>query len=245
MPHAAAADANSANMSSSPLANGDKPSSLFISHLSNYPVVSDAVKTYKTNHYGAKSLDVAQIAYDKFAVPFLPYLRTPYSILHPYLSKADSIADTGLTKVDETFPVVKEETSTVKDTVFHYAFFPLHVAGRAKDYAFNTYADEHKKVGGEQGVVKTTKAVISTELRIALETVTYAINFFSERKDNAKQKYDRGAKELSKKLDQGSKELNKNIEQGKREVHKNVDQGKHEANKKVEQGKKKVDENTR
>lgn len=186
MPHAETNNSSStATMSAQQMTNGDKPSSLFLNHLGNYPVVHDAVSTYKTNPYGAKTLDIAQIAYDRIAAPFMPYLRTPYSILHPYLSKADTLADTGLNKVDETFPVVKEDTNALRGTAIQYALFPLRLAGEGKDYVFRTYADEHNKVGGE-GLVRTAKAFVSTELKIAYDTLNYGISLFARTREQAK-----------------------------------------------------------
>jgi hypothetical protein len=151
-------------------------------------VVNDALTTYKTNPYGAKSLDLAQLAYTKFGAPFLPYLRTPYSIVAPYLSKADTLADSGLTKVDERFPVVKEETATITGTVKDYAFYPVTVAGQGKEYVFSTYADEYKKTGDDKSLVHTARALLSTELRLAFEAYTYAITFLSHKKEEVQEK---------------------------------------------------------
>lgn len=239
MPHAETTNSTNHNMGSQQLTNGDKPSSLFLHHLGNYPVVSDAVNTYKSNPYGAKTLDIAQIAYDRLAAPFMPYLRTPYSILHPYLSKADTLADVGLHKVDETFPVVKEDTNALRGTVIEYAFLPLRLAGEGKAYVFNTYADEHKKVGGE-GVVRSAKALVSTELKIAFDTLNFGLNFFSRRQEEAKH----GAHQVREKVgqtasharqlteqtaDQARQLANQTTDQAIQYVNQTTDQARHTA----------------
>jgi len=157
-------------------------------HLQGYPVVNDAVNTYKTNPYGARSLDLANVVYVKIGGPLLPYLRTPYSIVAPYLSKADTLADSGLTKVDERFPVVKEETSTITDTVKGYAFYPVTVAGQGKEYLYSTYDDEYKKTGNDKSLVHTAKALLSTELRLVFEAYGYAISFLSKKKGEVQEK---------------------------------------------------------
>jgi len=175
-------------MSSAPMTNGEPSPSLFLSHLKTYPVVTDAVNTYKTNPYGAKSLDLVRLIYVKLAVPFLPYLRTPYSIVAPYVSKADSLADTGLTKVDERFPVVKEDTEKLKGTVVDYAKYPLTFAGQGKEYLFSTYDDEYKKTGGEDGIVHTAKAIVSTELKLAFDAYGYLASFVTKKKGAVKEK---------------------------------------------------------
>jgi len=182
MPHA------EDTMSSETLTNGDRPSSLFISHLKGYPVVNDAVNTYKTNPYGAKSLDLANLAYAKFGGPLLPYLRTPYSIVAPYLSKADTLADSGLSKVDERFPVVREETAALTDTVKGYAFYPVAVAGQGKEYLVSTYDDEYRKTGQDKSLVHTARAILSTELRLAFEAYGYAIRLLSQKKGEVQEK---------------------------------------------------------
>lgn len=234
------------------MTNGEKPSSQFLHHLGNYPVVSDAVNTYKTNPLGAKSLDIANIAYDRIAAPFLPYLRTPYSIVRPYLSKADNLADVGLNKVDETFPVVKEDTNAIRGTVIEYALFPLRLVGDTKSYVFDTYADEHKKVHGE-GLVRSAKAMVSTELKIAFDALNYASSFFAQRKEEGKQMgnqvlqkagqtSDQVKQTASHLTEQGMNQANHLTEQGMKQANQLTDQAMHQANQATEQASQKADQ---
>ncbi|KAF2835707.1 hypothetical protein M501DRAFT_997866 [Patellaria atrata CBS 101060] len=169
------------------LTNGEKHSSQFISHLTSYPVVSDGITTYKSNPYGAKTLEVASNAYSKFASPVIPYLKGPYSYVAPYVAKADSLGDAGLSKVDSKFPIVKEDTGKLKGTVIDYAVLPLAIAGKGKEYLFNTYSDQYKKTGGD-GVGTTVKAIISTEMKVGVDIYHFLLGYFNKGKETAKSK---------------------------------------------------------
>jgi len=169
-----------------PLTNGEKPSSLFISHLTSYPVVSDGITTYKSNPYGAKSVSLALDAYQRFFVPVEPYLKGPYSYIAPYLAKADSLGDQGLTKLDSSVPVVKEETAVLKEKVQGVAFFPFKLGAQGKDYVFKTFEEEKKKGGEEKGLVPLAKALWSTEVKVAADTFQFLADFLSAKKEEGK-----------------------------------------------------------
>jgi len=173
----------------STLTNGDKPSSEFLSHLTSYPVVSDGISTFKSNPYGAKSIDIADAGFDKFVKPVLPYAQKPYGYVAPYVAKADSLANTGLGKVDATFPIVKEDTEKIKGTVLDYVFFPVKVASEGKDYLFGTYSSEYKKCGGD-GLVSGGKAFITTGLVVTSDTLSWLSAFLGAKKEEAKPKID-------------------------------------------------------
>jgi hypothetical protein len=167
------------------MTNGEKPSSLTLQHLTSYPVVSDSISTYKSNPYGAKSISLASNAYSRFVVPVQPYLQTPYSFVAPYLAKADSLGDQGLSRVDQRFPIVKEDTSSLRERVHGAIFFPVRLANDGKQYLFSTYEDEYKKTGGK-GLGTTVKAVISTELKVTADVFQWVADLLSQRKQEAK-----------------------------------------------------------
>jgi len=173
----------------STLTNGDKPSSEFLSHLTSYPAVSDGISTFKSNPYGAKSLDLADAGYARFVKPVLPYAQKPYGYVAPYVAKADSLASHSLDKVDETFPIVKEDTEKIKGTVLDYAFYPIKLAGESKDYLFSTYSSEYKKCGGD-GYVSGGKAIITTSLVVTSDTLNWLSQFLGAKKEQAKSKAD-------------------------------------------------------
>jgi hypothetical protein len=172
-----------------PMTNGEKPSSRVLSHVTSYPVVSDGISAYKSNPYGQRSLVVATKAYDQFAKPVIPYFARPFSYVAPYITKADSLADQGLTKVDTKFPIVKEDTQKLKETVKGFANLPFQLAGQGKEYIFSTYHDERKKVGGE-GVVADVKAFISFDLRLAADSYKFIMAYLNKGKETASKKMD-------------------------------------------------------
>lgn len=104
--------------------NGSQPSSKFISHVTSYPVVNDSIETFKQHPVGKQSLDIADRAYQTFGKPVEPYAQNAFSYVKPYAQKADEMAASGLGHVDQRFPIVKEDTSTVIDTAKSYAFWP-------------------------------------------------------------------------------------------------------------------------
>jgi len=179
---------------SSPVTNGDKPHSQFFSHLKSYPVVNDGVETFMNNPYGAKSLDIADAAYTKLGKPVMPYLRTPYSYAAPYVAKADSLADKGLEQVDTRFPIVREDTVTIKDTMVNYAFLPFRVADEGRTYFMNTWEDQYNKTAARNnrgnGLSTSILAIISTQLKIASDSVNILADWFGPKGEEAKQRGD-------------------------------------------------------
>jgi len=186
MPHAENEFAQDSTMGE-PMTNGEKPHSVFLQHLTSYPLVSDSISTYKSNPYGQKSLSLAESIYGKFVAPVVPHLRGPYSYVAPYVAKADSLADSGLSKAESKFPIVKEDTEKIKGTVYGYASLPLKKAEEGKEYLFSTYSREYDAVGG-QGAVKTVKALISTDLRIMMDVWGVVIGYLGPKKAAAQQK---------------------------------------------------------
>lgn len=166
--------------------NGEKPSSAFLHHLTLYPVVADSISTFKSNPYGAKSIDLTSQGYEKLAKPFLPYFEKPYAYVSPYIKKADSLGDSTLSTFDSKFPVVKKPTKELIDDGKSVVFFPLKVGNEGKDYVFSVYGSEKKKVGGE-GVVTYSKAAIATGLIVTSDALHWFSEFLSKKKAEAKE----------------------------------------------------------
>lgn len=122
-----------------PITNGEMPKSKFLDHLQSYPVVSDSIETFKSYPIGKQSLEIANTAYSKFGKPVEPYLETPYSYAKPYANKADELADSALGHVDSTFPIVKDDTSTIVDKGKSLIWFPFKLAGDSTNYVLTTY----------------------------------------------------------------------------------------------------------
>ncbi|OJJ47584.1 hypothetical protein ASPZODRAFT_63668 [Penicilliopsis zonata CBS 506.65] len=169
-----------------PTVNGEKVYSHFLDHLTSYPIVLDSISTFKKNKYGAKSLEFADQGYTRIAKPIVPYLSTPYTYVAPYVAKADSLGDQGLTKIDTTFPIIREDTEKIKVTIYDSASYPLRVAGDVKAHVFDTYGSEYKKCGGD-GMVATGKAVITTSLVLSQETLAMISSFLQTKKEHVKE----------------------------------------------------------
>jgi len=163
-------------------------------HLTSYPVVSDGISQFKSNPYGAKSIALTQDTYNRFGAPFTPYLRTPYAYASPYLSRADSLADSGLGSIDAHFPLVKQDTQTVVDTGKSYALYPIHLADSGFNYVLRTWDDEYTKTikrnNRGPGLLSSVLAVVSTELKISSDVLAAVADWFQPKKDAAKKKKD-------------------------------------------------------
>ncbi|KAL2824592.1 MAGE family-domain-containing protein [Aspergillus cavernicola] len=164
--------------------NGDRAQSQFFEHLTSYPVVSDSIIVFKGNKYGAKSLEYADQGYG-IAKPYLPYLSKPYGYVAPYVARADTLGDKGLHRVEVTFPFIKEDTGTLKSTIYNSAYFPLRLAGDVKSHLFSTYGDEYKKCGGD-GYVASGKAIITTGLVLSQESLVFLSSLLQQKKAQVK-----------------------------------------------------------
>lgn len=165
--------------------NGEVPHSAFIDHLLNYPAINDGVKTFKSNPYGQKSLELSDSAYRTFAKPFVPYLEKPYQYVSPYVKKADDLGDKTLSKVEEKFPVVKKQTGEIYEDGRNLVLLPYRTANAAKDHVFETYNGEVKKVGGDN-LLSYGKALITTSLVVTGEVYQALAEFLSAKKEQTK-----------------------------------------------------------
>ena len=146
---------------------------------------------YQKNSLGAKSINTAQSFYQTFAEPIVPYLQTPYSIVSPYLAKADSLGDSSLSTVDSHFPALKSTNmEKLRGTAYDAANFPFKLAGDSKTYVFRTYDDEYKKIGGE-GLPTTAKAFVSTQLRIVSDVFHAVGDYLEPKKEQLQAEYEK------------------------------------------------------
>ncbi|KAL9531254.1 hypothetical protein SMMN14_05378 [Sphaerulina musiva] len=228
------------------LTNGDKPQSKFLSHLTSYPAVHDGIETYKTNPYGKKSLELADGAYARFGKPVEPYLQKPYGYAAPYVQKVDELADSGLSKVETQFPIVKQDTSTLVDTAKGYAFWPYN-------YLTGTWNDEYSKTANHNnrgaGVSTAVMALISTNLKIAADVFQILADTLGPRYEEGKKKsadYVRNAQDhlngvkedAGDKLDTYSKQGKEKVEEAKKVGEEKKDQAKDQAKQTKDEAKK-------
>ena len=133
---------------------------------------------------GAKSIGLASSATDTFIKPVLPLAQRPYNYISPYVARADQLASMTLDKVDVRFPIVKEDTQTIRGTISNYLFFPVVVAARQKDYVYGTYNSEYKKCGGD-GYVASGKACVTTGLIVASDAMECIGEYLRQSKGKA------------------------------------------------------------
>lgn len=187
MPHAESDMSNS-------LTNGDKPSLQTLEHIKSYPLVSDITDGFKSNPYGAKSIEIANASYDKFGKPIEPYLKGTFAYAKPYVEKADSLGDKAFGKLDETFPIVKEDTQTLVESVKGYAFLPFQIAGQGRDYLYESWSGEYSKTARRNdrgdGLLTHTLAAISTMLKIEKDMFDRVADYLGPKKDELKEKAD-------------------------------------------------------
>jgi len=171
-----------------PTTNGEAPHSLFISHLTSYPVICDSIEGFKSIPIGQKSISLADQGYSTFVKPVQPYFSRPYNLVSPYVSKADHLADRTLGHVESHFPIVKQPTDKIRDTVSDYARLPLRVAGDGRDYLFNVYGNEYRKAGGDKGgLVAKGKASVATSLVVTSELLAWLSSYLGQKKEQAKE----------------------------------------------------------
>ncbi|KAH7111320.1 hypothetical protein B0J11DRAFT_498661 [Dendryphion nanum] len=172
------------------MSNNKNSRSKVFSHLQSYPIIHDSLEYCTTHPYGAKSLSLLQTTYQHFIAPLNPYLQIPYSYLSLYFTRADEIGVICLSKVDNKFPIIKEDTSKLKEKVQLYIFLPLNLADRGKEYAWATWEEEYKEMRGEDGLVKSAKALLNTELKIAHDGYTLVQEYLNKEKHYVREKAD-------------------------------------------------------
>ncbi|KAL8740287.1 MAG: hypothetical protein Q9190_006996, partial [Brigantiaea leucoxantha] len=150
-------------------------------HVKSYPIFDDSLSAIKSNHYGARGLALADDATTR-ALSTIP--QGPRDYLAPYAQHIDQLADNGLDKVDSRLPIFKEDTQKLKDTLFEYAFFPLYLVGKTRDYVLGKYDEQYKKLGGD-GYITGAKAAVTTGLVVTSESLAWAAEYVSEKKEQA------------------------------------------------------------
>jgi hypothetical protein len=172
-----------------------QPANNGLQHLTSFPVVSDGISTYKSNTYGAKSISYASRTLDlltaKIYKPLSPYLATPFSYVAPYVSKADSLGSTGLTKLESRFPIVKEDTATVQKTVTSYAGYPLELADQGKGVLLKIYEDRLKLHEGKY--LRVPLAAFETQIIATHRVLNAVATWIHQKSDNYNQKKTKAA----------------------------------------------------
>jgi len=174
--------------------------------------VSDSIDAVKSHPYGAKAFETAEGAYNQFGQPIAGYLKGPYAYVKPYAEKADSLGDMGLDKLDETFPIIKEDTQTLVDMAKGYVTYPFEMAGKGRDYLYSTWSDTYNETASRNdrgdGLFTLAFAGVGTVLNIQKDMLNAVSDYLGPKKDAAKEKTQEltdGAKEKKDSLADGAK----------------------------------------
>jgi hypothetical protein len=169
-----------------PQVNGDvpssAPSSAFLQHLLNYPIVEYSLDKLKSNGYAQKSIQLGDSAYKNFAAPILPYLAKPYGYVSPYVNKADSLGAQTLEKIDEQFPVIKKPTADLYNDTKELILLPYNKGLEGKDHVLQIFNSEYKK-SEQKGLVPQGKAAVTTVLVVSNETLSWLSSFLAAKKE--------------------------------------------------------------
>ncbi|KAF3942295.1 hypothetical protein ABW19_dt0204797 [Dactylella cylindrospora] len=174
--------------------NGETaPHSVFFTHLGSIPVVSDGVTYFKGHPVGQKSLSISHSVYDTFVKPFTPYIAKANVYAGPYVSKADQIADSGLVKLEERVPIVKEPTEKLKERITSLPVYTsaqeyIAYGSQKKDYALKVYNEEYNKTSnGQKSLISTAKAGIATTYILGTETLGWISSYLFAKKEEVKE----------------------------------------------------------
>jgi hypothetical protein len=152
-------------------------------------VIHDGVKTFKSNPYGQRSLELSDSAYKTFAQPVMPYFSKPYQYVSPYIKRADSLGDKTLSKVEERFPVVKKPAGEIYRDARDLVLLPYRTGLAGKDHVLETYSGECKKVGGDN-LVTYGKALLTTTLIVSTEVIQTLGGLWAAKKEQTKSAMD-------------------------------------------------------
>ncbi|KAL9627196.1 MAG: hypothetical protein Q9204_006740 [Flavoplaca sp. TL-2023a] len=150
-----------------PKINGDVPSSKFVDRLTSFPVVSTGLDVVKSNPMTATPLAVAKRTSLLVAAPMAPLASLSYFVLEPLIEpimkRLDTVAHDSLSRLESTWPVIKEQPENIKAEAKYLAFLPLTKGKERRDYVASTYSAEYSSCG-KGGIITTGSALICTLL---------------------------------------------------------------------------------
>lgn len=175
-----------------PQVNGDRPSSVFLEHLTSYPLISDSISTYKSHPYGEKSLSLTHNTLLSLSRTLSPFLSTPFAYLSPYLHRADTLGDSTLSSLESRFPAVKKPTGEIVEDGKKIVFAPLRIGNEGREYLVREYRGQVQKAGegiGERSGewVKWPVAAIATGVVVAKGVVGWVGNWLGDRSKDVKE----------------------------------------------------------
>ena len=166
-------------------------------NLTSLPLISESITSLKTSPYTKKSYNLSHSTYQKLLAPYVNEaadspLYTKY--ISPYVQKADDLASGSLSNLESKFPIVKEQPSVIRSTLYSYATAPIDWAFSAKDHVLSTYESEYKNCGADASKPITTvpnlvagvKASITTSLTLTSDILAHISAFVSTKRDQSR-----------------------------------------------------------
>lgn len=170
------------------------PFTKVLSHLKSFPLISDSLSTITSHPLGQRSLSLTATLSHRFLGPIAPYLLKVNEIASPYVSKADDLADSGLDKVEEKFPILKEPTENVRHRVEERVGGVREKVeiGRGmmyegREYVLSVYQKELEKEGSK-GYLPIAKAGITTTFTITADSIHWLVDQLTAKKAAAEAK---------------------------------------------------------
>lgn len=143
----------------------------------------------KTGHpVGQKSISVSTSVYDTVIKPFSPLLAKANTFASPIVTKADHLADSGLLKLEQSVPLVKEPTEKLKARVtslpaYALAQDALSFGSETTGYALRVYNEEYNKSsnGEKASILSAAKAGVSTTFILSSQSAAWITAFIRSR----------------------------------------------------------------
>lgn len=143
------------------------------------------IDTFKSNPLGGKLVSIANQDHDSIVAPALPYASGPYEYVQPYAIRLDSLAEGGLCKVEESFPIITENvgkiTGAMRGMASDLVFMPFRKVLQAYNYVSSTYYKEQNRCGGK-GVVAGGMAIVTTQLTVTADGLAMFSSILSRNK---------------------------------------------------------------
>ena len=138
---------------------------------------------------GGKVVSLANQGHESFIAPALPYVSGPYEYVQPYAVRLDVLAEGGLTRVEESFPILTEDvgkiTDAMKGMASNLVFLPFRKVLQVYNYVSSTYYKEHARCGGK-GMVAGGVAIMTTELTVTGDGLAMLSSILTRNKQSSK-----------------------------------------------------------
>jgi hypothetical protein len=105
-----------------------------------------------------------------------PYLSKPYSLVSPYVTRAESLGDSTLSSLDARFPAVKKPTGDLYNEGKDIVLFPLLKGTEGREYVLGVFGRE-KRRNEQDSVVGYGRAIIGTGIEVRGEAYRWVSGY--------------------------------------------------------------------